>query len=232
MTIAMIYVTGDLHGPLDIGKLSFKNWPASRKLTRDDYLIVCGDAGLVWDQPDSITGEEVYWLHWLSMRPWTTLFIDGNHENFDRLNALPVVDKFGGKVHDVFDNVYHLMRGEYYTLDGRTVWTMGGATSTDKHLRREGVDWWPQEVPTKQEFEYAVENLRHHGGKADIAITHDCPKFYIYDLYSRVEPDPVRSFLDFVLNEFEIGKWYCGHHHVDRKIDDLFTFTYNKIIKV
>lgn len=38
-----IYITGDTHIPHDISKLSTKNWPIQRKLSKDDYLIVCGD---------------------------------------------------------------------------------------------------------------------------------------------------------------------------------------------
>ena len=38
-----VFVTGDLHGGLDIQKL--KAWEAGKKLTRSDYLIVAGDLG-------------------------------------------------------------------------------------------------------------------------------------------------------------------------------------------
>ena len=50
----MIYVTGDIHAWIDIGKLN--RCPAKA----NDYLIICGDFGLIWD-PFS-TKEEEYWL--------------------------------------------------------------------------------------------------------------------------------------------------------------------------
>ena len=34
--------------PIDISKLSTKNFKAQKKLTRDDYVIVLGDFGLLW----------------------------------------------------------------------------------------------------------------------------------------------------------------------------------------
>jgi len=38
----MIYVTGDIHCPIDISKLNTKNFPIQRKMTKSDYLInVC-----------------------------------------------------------------------------------------------------------------------------------------------------------------------------------------------
>lgn len=45
----MIYVTGDTHADIDIGKLSTSKFPQQKSLTKNDYLIVCGDFGLVWD---------------------------------------------------------------------------------------------------------------------------------------------------------------------------------------
>lgn len=81
-----IYITGDKHG--NIRGLSSANWETGRHLSRKDYLVILGDFGLVWSQEES--DSERYWLDWLNDKPWTTLFIDGNHENFDRLNQFPV----------------------------------------------------------------------------------------------------------------------------------------------
>lgn len=39
---------------------------------------------------------------------------------------------------------------------------MGGGTSTDKVFRKEGVSWWKEEIPTKQEFDEAISNLDKH----------------------------------------------------------------------
>ena len=42
----MVFVTGDVHGGYDLEKQSNKNFPTGKTLTRDDYVIVCGDFGL------------------------------------------------------------------------------------------------------------------------------------------------------------------------------------------
>ena len=107
-----LFVTGDTHGDYDIGKLSSDRFD-SRKLDKDDYLIVAGDFGLVF-HPVQSTGREEYWLRWLAQKPFTTLFVDGNHENFDRLNEMPVEMWHGGRVHRINDSVLHLMRGEAF----------------------------------------------------------------------------------------------------------------------
>lgn len=90
----MIYITGDTHCPIDMAKLNMENFPAQRNLTKDDYLIICGDAGIVWN-PDS--GEDKWWQKWLDERNYTTLFIDGNHENHQALQEYPVGCGTAGK---------------------------------------------------------------------------------------------------------------------------------------
>ena len=82
----MIYVTGDCHG--NFQKFSTEQFPEQQKLTKDDYVIVCGDFGGVWNY-EKESNNEKYWLDWLNDKPFTTLFVDGNHENFDRLYNYP-----------------------------------------------------------------------------------------------------------------------------------------------
>jgi len=82
-----VFITGDTHIPHDIHKLNSRNFPKGKSLTKDDVVIVLGDFGLLWNNiPDK---EELWWTNWLNSQPWTTLFVDGNHENFYRLNQLP-----------------------------------------------------------------------------------------------------------------------------------------------
>ena len=94
---------------------------------REDYLIVTGDFGGLWDGGP----KDQYWLDWLEGKPFTTLFVDGNHENFDLLNTLPERQWNGGSVHVAREHVLHLMRGQVFTFGGLTWFTMGGASSHD-----------------------------------------------------------------------------------------------------
>ena len=78
------------------------------------------------------TGKERKWLKWLNKQKWTTLFADGNHECFPRLNSYPVKEWHGGKVHEILPKVLHLMRGEIFELEGKSIFVMGGASSHDR----------------------------------------------------------------------------------------------------
>ena len=141
----MIYITGDTHQNIDISKLNTKNFPEQKELTKSDYVIICGDFGMVWNN----SKEEMYWRKWLEKKNFTTLFIDGNHENYELLNEFPVIEKFGGKVQEIGKDIFHLMRGEIYTIDGKTFFCMGGAESTDKVYRIEHISWWKEEIDRK-----------------------------------------------------------------------------------
>ena len=69
----MIYVTGDIHGADSINRLSRNRWPQARGLTRDDFVIILGDFGLVWSDPPS--SEDSWWLRWLDHYPAKVLFV-------------------------------------------------------------------------------------------------------------------------------------------------------------
>ncbi|MCL2631096.1 MAG: metallophosphoesterase, partial [Firmicutes bacterium] len=116
-----IFVTGDTHGGIDFNKLiSLKQ--KYKDLCLDDYVIVAGDFGGVWNKGTLNKDLKKY-----VNLPFTVLFVDGNHENFDLLNSLPVEEWKGGKVHRVAENVLHLMRGQIYYILGKTFFVFGGA---------------------------------------------------------------------------------------------------------
>ena len=69
----MIYITGDTHIPYDVTKLTTKAFPAQKKLTKHDYVLICGDFGGIWTGPG---GSDDFWLRWFKRKKFTTLFVD------------------------------------------------------------------------------------------------------------------------------------------------------------
>ena len=186
----MIFITGDTHCPSDIAKLKSENFP-QESLTKDDYIIIAGDAGFVWHGRDE---EDEYWQNWLNDKNFTTLFVDGNHENHEKLDNMPVVMWNGGKVHKLKESVIHLMRGQVYTINGLKIFTMGGAESTDKAHRTEDESWWSREMPSHEEYSEALENLEKHEWTVDYIVTHDCTTEIIHDLTIFNTPNKIRNF--------------------------------------
>ena len=77
------------------------------------------------------SGEEEKILKELDELPFTVLFVSGNHENYDLLEAFPITEWHGGKVQLIFDSVIHLMRGQVYEIQSKKFFTFGGASSHD-----------------------------------------------------------------------------------------------------
>lgn len=206
-----IFITGDTHNMIDWSKLNTSNFPEQKELDKEDIVIIAGDAGVVWDQGD----QDKYIQAEYSKRNFTTAFVDGNHENHDALDTYPVERWHCGLVHRINDSIVHLMRGQVYNIDDKTIFVMGGAASTDRGMRKEGESWWAREMPSPEEYEEAINNLRKYNFKIDIVITHCAPEGVIG--LERNENELTR-FLNSLINDYNLQftKWYCGHYHIDK----------------
>ena len=124
----MIYIAGDTHS--DFSRFTEENFPIQTEMTKNDYVIICGDFGGVWTFEKESSREKDA-LDWLDSKSFTTLFVDGNHENYTRLYNYPIEEWKGGKVHKIRDSVLHLMRGEIFDIDNKKIFAFGGAKSHD-----------------------------------------------------------------------------------------------------
>ena len=189
-----IYVTGDTHGSQKLGFLSVDGFlhrfsaaafPEQKDMTKTDYVIVCGDFGGVWAtdrRKAQESAEEKYGLDWLEEKPFTTLFVPGNHENYDRLIGcrdqrlldswfyanMPPEEKeklkqgyprklwHGGYVRELRPSVMMLERGYIFVIDGKYCFAFGGAHS---HDIQDGV-LDPADYPDEQSFRKAFTAKR------------------------------------------------------------------------
>ena len=108
-----IYITGDTHAALNNESGLYKKGHKLRKdfiksLNPNDILIVLGDFGYTWT-PDILKQYSC---------PAITLAVDGNHDNFTYLNSCPKIEMFGSEVGVIKDNVYRLLSGNIYNIEG------------------------------------------------------------------------------------------------------------------
>ena len=225
----MIGITGDTHRTHDIEKLSNKNF---NNWFMYNYLIICGDFGFVWDQEQS--KEETWWYDWFDKKPYKVLFVDGNHECHDRLDNYPVEEWNSGKIHKISDNVYHLMRGQVFTIEDKKLFTMGGAESVDKMNRTEGLSWWARELPSYAEYEEGMKNLDKHNWKVDYVLTHTCPlKIFHHVVENGKATNDLEKYLDNIDDKLKFKQWFFGHFHQDKSINDgKYKCVYNNIITI
>lgn len=249
----MVYVTGDTHA--DFTRFASKNFAANS----DDFVIICGDFGGVWDRG---TKEENHWLDWLGKKPFTILFVDGNHENFARLysDEFETVDFHGGKAHKIRENIYHLMRGYVFELCGKKFFAFGGASSRDvadgilepgdyqelsdcmrdyrrrtnrgELIRVNYISWWKEELPSQEEMDRGEESLRNHDYKVDYVITHSLPQ-EVCSLAGYRDPDTVTIYFNKLLqNGLKFKEWHCGHYHRTERVMGKFFMHYGDIERI
>ena len=206
-------ITGDTHGDQAVFAMILS------QAKPNDIIIICGDCGLLFF--DTVT--EYNFLDKLEKEPYTICFCDGNHENFRAINRYPCEIWNGGKVHRIRKNIFHLRRGQIFTMEGKKIFTMGGAYSRDKYMRQEGISWWKEEIPTKEEYNEATKNLKEHGFSVDYVISHTAPREIIRKMgyYPDFQKDSeLTGFLEWVMYETQYQQWFFGHWHIDKQIDE------------
>lgn len=246
-----IFLTGDTHG--DFSRFRKGNYAALDNLTKEDYVIICGDFGGVWCN----SPQEQALLDWLDGRPFTTLFVDGNHENYDLLETFPVSEWQGGEVQYIRPSILHLRRGQIYTINGKTFFTLGGASCHDipdgilepddplfrlkksrlnrrhAYYRINHQSWWKEELPSAEELENASRNLDKAGRQVDYIITHCCPSSLQQVLTGGTYPDDALTlFLENIRQSCDFQLWFFGHYHANHLIEDKFILLYEKIVQL
>ena len=264
----MIRITGDIHGNPD----QLINYCKQHNLTKDDIIIILGDAGFNWsmDINDSIRKNKVKSVH-------PTFFcIHGNHEaRPQRISTYKTKKWHGGIVYyeEEYSNLLFAKDGEIYDFDGKKCLVIGGAYSVDKYyrivrkimndpfikldantfykyvdfvngkrgdsdgkIRKEMSDftknykygyfyWFDDEQPDdkiKKKVEKQLEN-----NKIDLILSHTCPySFEPRDVFlDSVNQNTVdastEKWLEKIYKEHNFKKWYCGHFHIDRRVDDV-----------
>lgn len=209
----MICLTGDTHGVNDMKRFSPENFPAGARLSRDDFVVILGDFGLLWHNPP--TERESMELRRLNSMPWTTLFLDGNHENFDLLDGLPAEKLFGAPVGVAAPKVFHLKRGYIYTIGGKKCFVLGGARSLDRKERTPGRSWWRREIPSEEEYRRGLDSLEGAHWQVDWVLTHTAPDGVLRRTHigKYLDGDPVSVYLEEIRKGIEYDRWFCGHLH-------------------
>lgn len=242
----MVCVTGDLHRQFD------RIFDVEHHFSKEDTLIVAGDFGGVWDGGD----EEQFLLDRLETMPFTICFVDGNHENFHLLYKFSEQEWCGGKVHKIRDNVLHLQRGNIFTIEGKKFFVFGGAASHDisggildltsptlyddyrnieesgKPYRIKNLSWWEEEMPSKAEYDLGIQHLKECNYQVDYIITHEAPTAIVQCMIAGAEPDALTKFLQKLDHKVTYSKWFFGHYHADRLVDDKHRCLYKDVIEI
>ncbi len=211
----MIYLVSDLHGGANT-----ENFLDYVKTAHpEDTLLILGDIELHFRDTEENRAFSVFF----ESLSCNIAFLDGNHENFDRLYDYPEEDWHGGRVHRISPNIVHLMRGYVFEIEGQTFLTMGGCKSSQKWFDM-GL-CWEQEIPTAAEISRAYTSLAEHSNCVDYILTH---KYRIDD--PSADPMTLEGFFVYVDRHVTFRHWYSGHWHRYRRLDERHTVIAQTVI--
>ena len=128
-----------------------------------------------------------------------------------------------------------LERGEIFNIDDKIFFCMGGARSVDRIYRKEGISYWPDEMPSQYEYEKAANNLEKVNFNVDYILTHCAPNYLVDKLFPyENQHDELTSFLEkYVRTNTTFSRWFMGHYHIDRSYDNQkYNILYNDIIEL
>lgn len=205
-----ILYLGDIHCRLnDLGSVT-----QSTDAKQDSVIVQVGDFGF------GFPGNEM--LKWLEKRarkdyktPIYTAF--GNHDNWDLAYQL-WEDQGQPDLVELFpeSNCYYVHRSSLIEIFGISHLFLGGAESTDKHLRVEGRDWWSREEPNRDEFEKFFSIFDSE--KPNTIVTHDVPlRVDLYRMRRNESFTPGMLEKVYSLSSHRPRRHYFGHHHMLKK---------------
>jgi hypothetical protein len=157
-----------------------------RETDRHEYTIQIGDFGISkYETLDNID-------------PNKHKIIMGNHDNY---NLAPNYPHFYGDY-------------GHTSLNGVNLFYYRGAYSIDKQHRTIGIDWWPEEQVSVEQFMKA--RALYRSIKPDIMLTHDCPETispYLLNPGAQIYQNQTGYFLQELFNIHQPKRWYFGHYH-------------------
>lgn len=219
--IGVIYYTGDIHGSSD----ELVKFCENKNLNGKDTVILLGDVGANYygGKRDRSLKESFATLK------STFLCIHGNHEICPAtISSYKQKEWKGGTVwyEDEYPNLLFAKDGEIYTVERLQHIAIGGAYSVDKYYRlMRGYGWWEDEQPSEDIKAYVEEQLKMHS--VDIILSHTCPfkyepvEMFLSGIDQSTVDTSIEHWLDRIEETTDYKAWYCGHWHIDKRIDKM-----------
>lgn len=176
-----------------IGDVHGKVHEYKKIIDKCEFSICVGDFGFEpeWNWlSKQINNNEEPWNHWIN---------PGNHD-------------YGPYMR------YQINQscGNFAYFDQFGIFTIRGAESIDKHLRIEGLDWFPnEELNYKEQLEAFDKYLEI---RPKIVVSHDCPQSVMEKLFGYPEKSQTRTLLENMFQEHQPELWIFGHYHKSKDV--------------
>ncbi|MBE5933441.1 MAG: metallophosphoesterase [Lachnospiraceae bacterium] len=219
----MIYLTGDTHGSFN----RIKNFCKKNKTTKDDVMIILGDAGINYYLGVKDEKNKAF----ISSLPVTLFCVHGNHEQRPyAIDTYTEIEWRGGTVYveQQYPNIIFAKDGEIYDFDGKKTIVIGGAYSIDKFYRIIfDYPWFDNEQPSEEIKTYVEAQLEKANWNIDVVLSHTVPIKYepVEEFIEGIDQSKVDKSTEQWLGEIEskltYDRWYAGHYHTSKEVDNL-----------
>ncbi len=223
----LIYYTGDIHG----SKSEIVDFCKRFEPTEKDTIIILGDVGANFYQDlRDVKLKEAF----AKLEP-TIFCIHGNHEIRPwNIPTYKTKEWNGGTVwyEEEYPNILFAKDGDMYDIEGIKHLVIGGAYSVDKYYRLVcGYGWWEDEQPSDEIKRYVEHQVKTK--EFDVILSHTCPFKYepVETFLSGIDQSTVdtstEKWLDTIEEAANYKAWYCGHWHINKRIDRMHFLFHN-----
>lgn len=220
----MIYITGDIHGEV------FRIAEAVEKFNigSEDIVVLLGDVGMNYSGNNHGDEQRKERMNKLGV---PVFCIHGNHEmRPGTISTYREMEWHDGTVYveDDYPNLLFAKDGDVYNLNGQKAIVIGGAYSVDKWYRIQcGLGWFPDEQPSEAIKASVEQKLEELNWKVDAVLTHTCPERYIpreaflSSVNQATVDNSTEQWLDTIAGRLDYRAWFCGHWHINKRIDKM-----------
>ncbi len=104
--------------------------------------------------------------------------------------------------------------GNHAHLPEHSLFAIRGADSIDRHVRKEGFNWWREEELSYLEGYAALD--AYEAARPEVVISHDGPASVVAAWYGIHDKSSTRHLLQVMLEAHHPRLWVFGHHHRSR----------------
>lgn len=213
-----LFIRGDAHGDFSF----LEDFCNKYRTTKDDVLIILGDAGILYYGADSYREKRI--KRYIEEFPITLFCVRGNHEDRPENRAeMKMMERFDNTVYydPEYPHILYALDGCAYEFNGQSFLVIGGAYSVDKEYRLLMHWYWnPQEQLSGAEMQEIEERIE--GRHFNHILAHTCPENWepTYLFIKGVDQSKVDNTMEFwlehnVVNKCTWDNYWFGHFHGD-----------------
>ena len=197
-------IIGDIHGKVS----QFLDIVADYRSKSSELIIQLGDLGFSkqWD-------EIIQYC--LDTNETNLRIIPGNHDDYKRYS----VNFFSNEMQ--WCRTEPLLVEDVWDDEHMNCFSVRGENSIDKHLRKLGVDWFPEEELTYTQLGKAVDDFIVSQPK--YMFSHTCPSSIKKQLFGYNESSRTEQALQVMFELHQPEYWFFGHFH--RSVDEVINGT-------